>query len=920
MAELLGQVGGVGGGLLGLLLGVLQLGDGVIHIGLHGLEVLLELSLGTGQHGVLSGELLNALGGVVQLDLGGLLRAVGSLQRDAHLFQFGSEHVATALGHVVSLAGLLAGALLLLQGGSELLDLSQVFLDLLHGLGIGAVGVIQGHLQLVDVGLELLLHAESLLLGLGLGLEGSLHGFEGAGVVLARVLEFLLLLGEAAVDLLADLGELELSADDLSLLLLEGGFGLLEGGLKLLLLHLETAAGLVELVDGLATLAELVGEVVDLVGEELVLALESFDVLLGLLVLGLELEELGGVGLGLGLAGDELGGKVLAFGLPLGDELVELTLLLLHGGGVGVGALNVNHEILDLASETVLGLLEGSALAERLLDLLLGLGELGGKLALGLLELLGASDTFLLVLGAPHLGLGGGLGEGSLHFGLEFDFLLEGLLDGIEIGLGVLEGGSQGGLGAGLLLESALGVLELVSELLSELGKSADLVLGILQLAEELAVLGLEALFGGGKLGDHASMLLDLDGAVGQLELELLGKLLGGGLGLDDAVVLLGEVQQLAGKTLLLLLQVVLELLELIDLVAHLADGILVLLAEGGGGGLLVEVGLLEVAAKTRQLLLSLLVELNLSGGGATGLVEALGELVQFLGQVGSLLLDLCASLTLGFELLLDLLDAGGELLDLLAGLVDGGLLVFELGDEGSVLEVLALGGLVHVALDALQVVLELVQGGLELSLDLGQVVDLVLLRLEVIGGFPVALLHLLLLAGELGNELILLGHLILEGLDLMLLGILLLFGLSQGPLEVLDVLLELAGFGGELLLVGAERGAGILLIHQALLDVLEGRLDVDLLGHHGVESGLGIASDGALGLKLKVDFILFLESDDVGSLEFLDQILTLSNGLLHRGQLSNDFFIFVLHFDCCVLCSVVTLSFTGGRLDVVVG
>merc|ERR1719370_2496778 len=166
-------------------------------------------------------------------DLGGLLCSVGGLQGNAHLLQLGGEHVATALGHVVSLAGLLAGALLLLQRGAELLDLSQVFLDLLHGFGVGAVGVVEGNLELVDVGLELLLHAESLLLGLGLGLEGSLHGFEGARVVLARVLEFLLLLGQAAVDLLADLGELELSADDLSLLLLESGFGLLESGLKL---------------------------------------------------------------------------------------------------------------------------------------------------------------------------------------------------------------------------------------------------------------------------------------------------------------------------------------------------------------------------------------------------------------------------------------------------------------------------------------------------------------------------------------------------------------------------------------------------------------------------------------------------------------------------------------------------------------
>merc|ERR1719489_378690 len=403
---------------------------------------------------------------------------------------------------------------------------------------------------------------------------------------------------------------------------------------------------------------ELVGivvVVVDLIGEKLVLTLESFNVLLRLLILGLELEELGRVGLGLGLAGDELGG---------------------------------------------------------------------------------AGNTLLLVLGAPHLGLGGGLGKGSLHLGLELNLLLKGLLDGIKIGLGILEGRGQSGLGAGLLLESALGILELVSELLSELGESSDLMLSILQLAEELTILGLKALLGGGQLGDHAGMLLNLDGAVGQLELELLGELLGGGLGLDNAIVLLGKVQQLAGETLLLLLQVVLQLLELIDLVTHLTNSILVLLAESGGGGLLVEVGLLEIAAETRQLLLSLLVELDLSGGGATGLVEALGKLVQLLGQVGSLLLDLSAGLTLGFELLLDLFDAGGELLDLLAGLVDGGLLVLELGHEGAVFEVLALGSLVHVALDALQIVdgsEGLLQLRLQLPLDLVQVGTRLLLALEVV-------------------------------------------------------------------------------------------------------------------------------------------------------------------------------------------
>merc|ERR1719447_1452014 len=913
-AELLGQVGG---GLLGLLLGVLELGDGVVHVGLHGLEVLLELALGTGEHGVGAGKLLDASGGVVELSLGGLAGSVGGLEGNAHLLQLGGEHVAAALGHVVGLAGLLAGALLVLDGGLELHDLAQVLLDLLHGLGVGAVGVVQRHLQLVDVGLELLLHAEGLLLGLGLGLQGSLHGLEGASVVLAGVLELVLLLGQTAIDLGADLRQLQLGADDLGLLLFEGGLSLLQSGLELFLLHLELAAGLVELVHGFSALSELVGEVVDLVGEDLVLALETFDVLEGLFVLGLELEELGGIAAGLLLAGLQLDGDVLALDLPVGDELVELTLLLLHGGGVGVGALDVDHEILDLAGETVLGLLEGRAFAESLLDLFLGLGQLGGQLALGLLELLGASNTFLLVLGAPHLGLGGGLGERAVKLALGFDLLLELLLDRVEISLGVLEGGSQGGLGAGLLLEGALGVLELVAQLLLQLGEGADLVLGILQLAQQIAVLGLQALLGGSQLGNEASVLLDLAVAVGQLELELLGKLLGGGLALDNAVVLLSEIQQLAGKRLLLLLQVVLELLELIDLIAHLRDGIGVLLAEGAGDGLVTDVGLLEVAAELEQLALARLVESGLSGGGAAGVLETLGQLVQLFGQIGTLLLDLGAGLALGLELLFDLLDAGGGVLDLLLGAGDGGVLILVLGDETGVFGVLALRRLLEVALHALEIVdagegslelglqlalglvqvsagfllalqtvLELVQGGLELSLDLGKVVDLVLLGLEVVGGFPVVLLDLLLLAGELGDELVLLGHLVLERLDLGLLGVLLLLGLGEGSLEVLDVLLELLTFGSELLGGGRHGRVGVLLVHQAGLDLLE----LLLGGGLGLEGGLvlllHVASGLALGGQSAGDLVSLGVDLNLGLLQLGLQGLTLGETVLGGSQI----------------------------------
>merc|ERR1719209_2106137 len=145
--------------------------------------------------------------------------------------------------------------------------------------------------------------------------------------------------------------------------------------------------------------------------------------------------------------------------------------------------------------------------------------------------------------------------------------------------------------------------------------------------------------------------------------------------------------------------------------------------------------------------------------------------------------------------------------------------------------------GLVQVGtgfLLALQTIFELVQGGLELGLDLGKVVDLVLLGL-------------LLLAGELGDELVLLGHLVLERLDLGLLGVLLLLGLGEGSLEVLDVLLELLTFGSELLGGGGHGRVGVLLVHQAGLDLLE----LLLGGGLGLEGGLVLLLHVASGLAL---------------------------------------------------------------------
>ena len=90
-----------------------------------------------------------------------------------------------------------------------------------------------------------------------------------SSVLSPGVVELLLLLGHAPVDLLLDLPKLQLGTKDLVLLLLEGALGLLKGALELLLLLLEATPLLVQIMDGAATLTKLIQKILDLISEVL---------------------------------------------------------------------------------------------------------------------------------------------------------------------------------------------------------------------------------------------------------------------------------------------------------------------------------------------------------------------------------------------------------------------------------------------------------------------------------------------------------------------------------------------------------------------------------------------------------------------------------------------------------------------------
>lgn len=444
-AQLVGETGGVNHGLLGLLLGVLSLVEELVEVGVQGLQLGLEFPLGGGEGSALGGQFVELFVSVAKFLFGLAAGTVGLFQKSAGLLELVLESVGTTFGDAELFAGIVAGALFLLQGGLEVLDLGLVALDVLLGLSVGLVGVVKSDFKLVDVSLKLLLHAQGLSLALSLGFEGSLHGVEGTLVVLAGVFEFLLLLLDAPVDLLPDLGQLKLSAQDLVLLLFEGRLSLLESGLELVLLGLEALPGLLDLVDVAATFADLVKEVLDFVGEVLVLAADSLELFLAFLVGTLEAEQFSGVVAALLLAGVELSGEVVNLELPFSDDLVEGLLLLLGSVGDGGGTVDLELQVLDLSGEALLGLLEGNNLLVEGLNGLLGLGEAGLELALGFLEFLGAGNTLGLVLGAPKLSLGVGLGKLALKISLAFGLLLDLFADVVQVVLEVAELAKKGG-------------------------------------------------------------------------------------------------------------------------------------------------------------------------------------------------------------------------------------------------------------------------------------------------------------------------------------------------------------------------------------------------------------------------------------------------------------------------------------------
>merc|ERR1719288_766150 len=330
----------------------------------HLIEVTLELVVfrlqlpsGSSNGLVDVGEVSQVLVCVSQLLLGSTSLPISSLQQGTGLLEAvlhgGSLAVSGDLG--VGSGGLGLGLGVNLDLGIS--DLELVLLDGGLGLSITSNGVFKSEAEVSRVGLQLLLHSESLSLALGLGLQSGLHGVEGLGLVLADHRKLLVLLGDSALNLGLDLGELHLASQDLVLLLLQGGLSLLQGRLELHLLGLQPLADFVNLVDGAASLGDLVHDVLDLIGQGLVLTSDLLKLENSLLIGRLDLEQFRRRISGLLLTHIKIKGKAINLALHFSNGLVELLGLPLDGSVDNLSLVKVGGHLGDLSLDLALGLL-----------------------------------------------------------------------------------------------------------------------------------------------------------------------------------------------------------------------------------------------------------------------------------------------------------------------------------------------------------------------------------------------------------------------------------------------------------------------------------------------------------------------------------------------------------------------------------
>merc|ERR1719500_2510315 len=280
------------------------------------------------------------------------------------------------------------------------------------------------------------------------------------------------------------------------------------------------------------------------------------------------------------------------------------------------------------------------------------------------------------------------------------------------------------------------------------------------------------------------------------------------------------------------------------------------------------------------MLTLPLLVQLNLSSCVGASLLKTRCNILNVLLQHGAALLRLGAVVALNSQLLIQLLKPSSKLLGLLSILGSQSSLIIDLGSKSATLLVLASSSALQLTLDTLKIILSLIKSLLKLSLNLGQVVALVLGSLDVLFGLLATVSSGPLILAQLGDHVSLVGNLVLQGADLIILVSPILLRLGKCTFSNSNFTLKLNDSG-----IGFGHGAlklnlGGLLTLDPGIDLLQVLLHISSL----VLNPLGLVNDvldsRPSRLEGKARFVLLASEAIIDSLD----LCTGSHGRLNVG------------------------------------
>ena len=201
------------------------------------------------------------------------------------------------------------------------------------------------------------------------------------------------------------------------------------------------------------------------------------------------------------------------------------------------------------------------------------------------------------------------------------------------------------------IISNLPGLIQLGLQLSANLSNHACTILQLLEVSEKVSILSSQLSLGILKVSQGEIGFLNLLVEVIKLSQQVLVGLFSRSLGAANFISGGTDILNLMADLVPIFFNLSLHLGELINLLSHLGNSILVLSLEIHQSGFLLNMGLFKVLPELLNFGIPLLVKLNLSCSSTSSFIEPLTKFLKLSGKIRPLALSLGSCLPLGFKL-----------------------------------------------------------------------------------------------------------------------------------------------------------------------------------------------------------------------------------------------------------------------------